>query len=757
MLLFSIVLFFLYYFSLLSILLKARPMPLVAAVPITFVAAIGVEAVFLNFLSLFNYVTELSLVSIHLAFIFTCLVWVLLNDGRRFIQSLVRRCFIAIKKMFTSTLFKMLLPCIILMIFAAILYPPNIWDSMTYHMARVAHWMQWQSVDYFPTSIERQNEMGPGAEYLILFFQILANSDYLAGFIQFLAFIVIPFSLVYFLRVFKIPRSTHLPILLLALTAPMAFLQAITTQNDLVCSIVTLVIIMAVVRLYAGDVRRIRRSDYCLLGISLAVGFLVKPIALIASGPFVLFGVLARIKELFNSNHIKYTIQGITIATVVFIVIAGPDAVRKIKHDVVRPEVYPITSNWDKDRLINPVRMANHSFPLVDKINHTLEKRGFKVDKYTNNLFAPNPDFIGNPIQLISLIIVSSLTILVLPVVAISRKKYGHVFLISVSPLAAWILFGLLIRDQPWITRLQMPLFLTLPFAFFLLLQIIRSSRRVVHYCSLALLIISGFSLMYSFHALAHNGAKGLNLKSFWQKQNSRESKYYVARPDLLKDHSLVSRLVQKGDCSRVGLIIGSDTWDYPLTWQVMLSGGETRHLVPGGEDNWSCLIYQKDIAHHIDTTRWTQTQNKQIWSRNLAASFKQSSNKCYEDFQGNGLSGMEERRDVEISAGDGYALLTVTGPDAQVLLPEPRCETEHSAILEVVIRSPYESYAELFYLSGDNRQYSAEQSSRKDLRAGENILHFFLPYDEIKGPMRLDLGTATGTYKIESIEIRSL
>jgi hypothetical protein len=35
----------------------------------------------------------------------------------------------------------------------ALLAPPNNWDSMTYHMARVAHWKQNRSVDFYPTNI----------------------------------------------------------------------------------------------------------------------------------------------------------------------------------------------------------------------------------------------------------------------------------------------------------------------------------------------------------------------------------------------------------------------------------------------------------------------------------------------------------------------------------------------------------------------------------------------------------------------------
>ncbi|HSO12589.1 MAG TPA: hypothetical protein VLT51_09455, partial [Anaerolineales bacterium] len=38
---------------------------------------------------------------------------------------------------------------------------PNTWDSMTYHLSRVMHWEQNQSLAFYPTSISRQLYLGP--------------------------------------------------------------------------------------------------------------------------------------------------------------------------------------------------------------------------------------------------------------------------------------------------------------------------------------------------------------------------------------------------------------------------------------------------------------------------------------------------------------------------------------------------------------------------------------------------------------------
>ena len=68
-----------------------------------------------------------------------------------------------------------------LTLLVAVLRPPNTWDSMTYHMARVATWIQNGSIAFFPSHIERQNHSMPMAEFLILHLQLLSGSDRLAN------------------------------------------------------------------------------------------------------------------------------------------------------------------------------------------------------------------------------------------------------------------------------------------------------------------------------------------------------------------------------------------------------------------------------------------------------------------------------------------------------------------------------------------------------------------------------------------------
>jgi hypothetical protein len=50
----------------------------------------------------------------------------------------------------------------------ALMAPPNNWDSMTSHLARVAHWIQDRDLTFYPTPFHPQLHNPPWAEYAIL-------------------------------------------------------------------------------------------------------------------------------------------------------------------------------------------------------------------------------------------------------------------------------------------------------------------------------------------------------------------------------------------------------------------------------------------------------------------------------------------------------------------------------------------------------------------------------------------------------------
>src|SRR5262249_51572546 len=121
-------------------------------------------------------------------------------------------------------------------VLAAAASAPSNWDSLTYHLPRIAHWIQNRSVAHYPTHVVRQLTLGPGAEELLAHFELLAGSDRGIGLLQFLAWVGAGVAASVVAADLGAGRVGQGFAAVFGLTLPMAVLQASSTQNDLVLS-----------------------------------------------------------------------------------------------------------------------------------------------------------------------------------------------------------------------------------------------------------------------------------------------------------------------------------------------------------------------------------------------------------------------------------------------------------------------------------------------------------------------------------------
>ncbi len=69
----------------------------------------------------------------------------------------------------------------------ALATPTTNFDSLTYHLPRIMHWMQQQSVDHFPTDNSRQIEFAPWSSFATLTLYLLRGNDQLLNLVQWTA------------------------------------------------------------------------------------------------------------------------------------------------------------------------------------------------------------------------------------------------------------------------------------------------------------------------------------------------------------------------------------------------------------------------------------------------------------------------------------------------------------------------------------------------------------------------------------------
>ena len=123
---------------------------------------------------------------------------------------------------------------IIASFFMAFYAPVNLWDSMTYHIARVAIWIQNKSLAHYETSSIRQVMFPPNAEIFYLWPLVFIKKDFLAGMAQFISFCGSLWVLSSFLTYIKVSKKRILWAIFIFASLPEIILQASSTQNDFV-------------------------------------------------------------------------------------------------------------------------------------------------------------------------------------------------------------------------------------------------------------------------------------------------------------------------------------------------------------------------------------------------------------------------------------------------------------------------------------------------------------------------------------------
>ena len=349
----------------------------------------------------------------------------------------------------------------------AILAAPNNWDSMTYHLSRVVHWIQNGSVNHYPTSILWQLFHPVYAEYEVAHFQLLSGSDRLAQIPQWLSMLGCVAGVSFITKQLGGTLRSQIFAAFFTATIPMGILQATTTQNDYVVAF--WLVCLAALILEAR--RNSSRALPIMIGASLGLAILTKTTAYLYALPFMLYYGIRDLRRLgYRFLYFVLVISLISLA------LNLPHFARNMdlfgspfgpENELSRHQNEAISL---KGTLSNVIRNLGLYAGSIEPVNQVLFESVEKLHDWMN-LDVNDPRFtVGDHSFTIETPEFhedrtgSSLHLLVLGlsfVVLLFKRKnlesrdfmvYG--FLV----LCGFILFCILLRWMPWHTRLHLPL-----------------------------------------------------------------------------------------------------------------------------------------------------------------------------------------------------------------------------------------------------------------------------------------------------------
>jgi 4-amino-4-deoxy-L-arabinose transferase-like glycosyltransferase len=161
---------------------------------------------------------------------------------------------------------------------------PNNWDSMHYHLARVAAWHAHHTLAYFPTHNGIENAYPQNAELLVLWTVALLGRDLFATLPQLLAALATTVAIYSIARQLGSDKRCAAFAALLFPTLTIVALESVTTQNDLVEAS----FVAAAVAFALGG----KRTETALAGVALGLAAGTKLTFLYALAPLVVIGLL---------------------------------------------------------------------------------------------------------------------------------------------------------------------------------------------------------------------------------------------------------------------------------------------------------------------------------------------------------------------------------------------------------------------------------------------------------------------------------
>lgn len=503
--------------------------------------------------------------------------------------------------------------CAILFIGGLFTVPYN-YDSMTYHLARIGHWIDNESVNHFVTNIDRQIYSPVLAEYFLFHIMLLTGSDTFVNLLQYAAMIVCALFIYKSARLLNTKRPFATLCAFLFLTMPLTISQSVTTQNDLFAAMWFAMFIyyfLWFIKRKELIFDKEERSRLICIGIIVGLAFITKTSVCASMIMFMPWLVIVRLyrKDKFVTLIKSAALSGFCLVAVISeslirnLLSSGtimPDtasanimvATKNVAYIIVNIlKNFALTTTQHLSDALNGFmcRVAIHTGAALQVVvNHeAISFHGFDFVTHMNrgaNMYSHDvtPSALVGYLAFFSGVFI--LIYIAVILVTVWKKKLPKdsnaplTIGFSVSCLLSWGFIMALLRWQPWGTRLMYPALAMTVIMIGHLLGLFFTNKKA-QTAVLSLLLV--FTFLLSTNSLLYNMEPAItNLKEGCTNRMERYFEYndrYEAYNDMI---GCVKELVSNSETT-VGVCISGDGYDYPL-WLMFrneLSNVTLQHL----------------------------------------------------------------------------------------------------------------------------------------------------------------------------------
>ena len=548
----------------------------------------------LEILSVFGMVTRTALLLFWVA-VFVVLVilsFFQIKKQKGSLKTLIIRLLDVIKR------YKIWYILVAALLFLAVYTVPYNWDSMTYHLSRIANWTQNRSVAHYATHNIREIVSPVLAEFMNLHVYILSGeSDVFFNLLQCVSALTNVWLVYEIAQKLGCARKYAGLAAFICFTAPSAFGEALSTQVDQFAAVWLLVFAYYYLELLKQKLKFSRRVMECcaMMAACIGFGYLAKPSVLIGMAVFLLVLFVICI---MRKAKISFLAGAAGCSGVIAIVIVLPEMVRNLLSFgfVTLPVAgqRQIVGTWNPLYVfVNGLKNLAFNLPSIYlyESDHWIAAAVYRIAGilrvniddpsiaedgrafYLHSAQTYDPDLAVNPV-----ILWGFLFCMLWGIVSYRRQGKGEGRFYSGLVTVTFLLFCCVVRWEPFVSRYMVAyLALLCPMIAYEIQDFtehfkgrIRSAAPYVLLAGMCCVELIGLGVYHTRIAIAG--------------QEDRFRGYFYARQSIYEDYRSVCGEVIGRGYTKVGLFLQQDSYEYPI-WQALEGHvGEIRHVLVENE-----------------------------------------------------------------------------------------------------------------------------------------------------------------------------